>query len=133
MTGEAGEPEIIFTPEVVIKFLVFNEPFFISGHLWFLFSLLYAYVCMYICRDKLAILNNRKLFILMSALFYVVYFVLSYGFYSMRIEIPNCVYRNFLFGGISLMLLGYLFHRNQKKIIRRVQPCWMYILIVSGR
>lgn len=32
----------------ITKFLIFNEPFFISGHLWFLFALLYSYFLMYI-------------------------------------------------------------------------------------
>lgn len=114
----------------ITKFLIFNEPFFISGHLWFLFALLYSYFLMYIVYKYIG-LNSILTKVLAGVLLFT-YFAVSYGFHLYGVKIPNCVYRNFLLEGFPLMLLGYYIHENQLKIISKITKIRILLLLSSG-
>ena len=77
-------------PEIV-NWLIFNRPVLISGHLWFLFALLYDYILFSLVhRLKLETLATYMIPILIIA-----YIVLAQGTHLAGIKIPNMMYRNF--------------------------------------
>lgn len=95
-----------------LKFLLFNEPNFVAGQLWFLFALFYVYVLWAITdRLKLYRFAYPMIPVLLSA-----YLLLAQGAYCLGFRIPNYLYRNFLIEGFPLFLLGHLIHHNQTKI-----------------
>ena len=96
----------------VAAFLLFNLPIGISSHLWFLFALLYVYVFYYIiCRFRI----TRLAYPLAVCLF-VVYFILAQGAWLIGIDVPNCVYRNWLVEGFPFFMAGMWIHKHKERI-----------------
>lgn len=122
-------PELTWWKHVLILVL-FNQPLLISGHLWFLFALLYAYILMSVVYKNVG-LNSRYLPIVICILL-VMYFAISYGAYLLGIDIPNCIYRNFFFEGFPLMLLGYYFHKKQEQLLGGMTDVKIWVLLFIG-
>ena len=96
----------------IINWLVFNQPFLISGHLWFLFALLYDYVLF-------SLVNKMKLTTLapyMIVVLIVAYICLAQGAHLAGMKISNMFYRNFLIEGFPLFMLGYWLHSTNDKV-----------------
>lgn len=95
----------------LLSFVVFNSPVFVSGHLWFLFALIYVYLAA-------ALLVRLKLFRhaeVIGAALLICHFLLAYGFFLMGKSLPGGAYRNFLFEGLPFFLMGNLFSRRQPR------------------
>ncbi len=93
-------------------FGIFNQPFIIEGHLWFLFALLYDYfVFGFVWKaDKI------NLFYRISVILLVVYACLAQGAHLFGVKIPNMYYRNWLIEGLPFFFAGHWIHANQDKI-----------------
>ncbi len=91
-----------FSAKDVLDWLLFNQPFIIPGHLWFLFALLYDYVLYaFVVRYYL----HKPAYWLIPVLF-VVYILLAQVAHLYGVKIPNMYYRNFLIEGFPLFMLG---------------------------
>ena len=109
-----------------VKLLVFNEPNFVAGQLWFLFALLYDYLLW-------ALVDRFKLYrvaYLLIPILILVYILLAQGASLAGIWIPNYLYRNFLIEGFPLFMLGHWIHRNQERL-RLSTPVLLVIFIAS--
>lgn len=102
----------VVTRNDVLSFGLFNQPFIIVGHLWFLFALLYDYLAFgFIWKyDKI------KLFYCISFFLIVVYICLAQGGHLCGIKIQNMYYRNWLIEGFPFFFAGHWIHANQDKI-----------------
>lgn len=112
--------------------LIFNQPVIISGHLWFLFALLYDYILVSIFDSKRIHNQQYKL----GAIVLVLLFILGQGCHLLGIQIPipefvrnsfgheipqfanipNFVYRNWLIEGLAFFMLGRWIKENKDKI-----------------
>lgn len=97
----------------IVNWLAFNQPFLISGHLWFLFALLYDYI-LFSLVNKMK-LTNLAIYIII--VFIVAYICLAQGAYLAGLKIPNMFYRNFLIEGFPLFMLGYWLHSTNDKVM----------------
>ena len=118
----------VISLSMVKNWLVFNQPAIVSGHLWFLFALLYCYMLF-------AIINRFKL---VSVAIYLIpvliaaYIVLAQGAHLAGVKLPNRVYRNFLIEGFPLFMFGYWLHRNATKVIERCHDTWLVVLLTAS-
>jgi len=96
----------------VLTWLVFNKPFIIGGHLWFLFALLYAYVFYGILER----LNLRKFAYVLACILFVVYVCLAQGAHLAGVHVSNHFYRNWLIEAFPFLMLGQWIHENQDRI-----------------
>lgn len=87
----------------------FNRPLVISGHLWFLFALLYDYVLISIM-DRTKV---RQYQFVLGGVSMVLLFLLGQGIHLLGIHVPNFVYRNWLIEGAAFFLLGRWIRANQ--------------------
>lgn len=94
-----------FNVRRIAKWLLFNELSFV-GHLWYFYALLYVFVILYIIRKwkRMDIAYRVLPFLFLGN------YVLSF--------LGNCIYyRNFLFTGLSYVLLGCLFRNYEKRLL----------------
>ena len=110
----------------IVNWLVFNRPVtLISGHLWFLFALLYDYILFslaYRLRIVTAVICTVPILIL-------AYIVLAQGAHLAGVKIPNMIYRNFLIEGLPLFMSGYWLHQNSAKVIAKCSDGWLLFLL----
>ena len=112
----------------IVNWLIFNRSVFISGHLWFLFALLYDYILFsLVYRLRLVTAAIYTIPILILA-----YIVLAQGAHIAGIKIPNMIYRNFLIEGFPLFMLGYWFHQNYAKVTARCGNGWLLSLLCAS-
>jgi hypothetical protein len=104
--------EYVITRYKMLAFGVFNQPFIIVGHLWFLFALLYDYFAFGLVSKG----DKIKLFYYISAVLFVLYVSLAQGAHLCGIKIPNMYYRNWLIEGLPFFFAGHWIHANQDKI-----------------
>ena len=97
---------------ILIKWIVFNKPYFIAGQLWFLFALLYDYILFAIV-DKFKLHKIAFIFIPIGIILYI---SLAQGAHLIGFSVPNYIYRNFLIEGFPLFSLGYFIHKHQNRI-----------------
>lgn len=50
----------------------------------------------------------------------------------MDIDIPNCLYRNFLLEALPLMLLGYSIHKNESFLLKKFSARSAGALLIAG-
>ncbi len=101
-----------FSAKDVLDWLLFNKPFIISGHLWFLFALLYDYVLYaFVVRYHL----HRTSYWLIPVLL-ATYIILAQGAHLYEVKIPNMYYRNFLIEGFPLFMLGNFLRRYEARV-----------------
>ena len=116
----------------VAVWVVFNQPYIIKGHLWFLFALLYDYILVSLFDGK-RIHNKQYLF---GAISLGLLFVLGQGFHLLGVQIPipefirgsfgreipsvtyipNFIYRNWLIEGLAFFMLGRWIKENSDKV-----------------
>ena len=124
--------------------LVFNQPYVISGHLWFLFALLYDYILVSVFDGK-KIHNKQYLF---GAISMALLFVLGQGVHLLGVQIPipeavrgsfgreipqfvripNFIYRNWLIEGFAFFMLGRWIKENKDSV--NISNVALYIIIV---
>lgn len=90
----------------ILVWICLNQPVIVNGSLWFLFALLYVYIA-YACLSKL---HMVKFAYKMIPVLFCGYILLAQGMHLINIQVPNCVYRNFLFEGIPFFMLGHWLH-----------------------
>lgn len=112
----------------IVNWLVFNQPFLISGHLWFLFALLYDYILF-------SLINKTKLItasIYTIPIFIIAYVILAQGANLAGVKIPNMIYRNFLIEGFPLFMIGFWLHsRNDNVTVYCKDGILLLLLSVS--
>jgi surface polysaccharide O-acyltransferase-like enzyme len=96
----------------VLTWFVFNKPFIIAGHLWFLFALLYAYIFY----GLLERFNLRKFAYVLACIMFVVYVCLAQGAHLAGVHVSNHFYRNWLIEAFPFFMLGHWIHENQDRI-----------------
>lgn len=96
----------------IFDWIVFNQPWIISGHLWFLFALLYVYLFYGFLESN----GLRKFAYILAAILFAGYVCLAQGAYLMEVNIPNIYYRNWLIEGFPFFMLGHWIHEKQEKI-----------------
>lgn len=107
-----GSQHISVTPYSIAAFLILNLPIGISSHLWFLFALLYVYCFYYIlCRFRIT-----RLAYPLAICMFVVYFILAQGAWLVGLDVPNCVYRNWLIEGFPFFMAGMWIHEHKDRI-----------------
>ena len=94
------------------SWILFNQPYYIAGQLWFLYALLYDYIIFAII-DKL---HWQKLVNVIIPVGIAAYILLAQGAHLMGKSIPNMIYRNFLIEGLPLFCLGYRLRLHRNKI-----------------
>ena len=109
----------------LFDFVFFNEPVIISGHLWFLFALLYTYVVFGFVYKSWNFEKFRKI----SPFFLVVVFICGQVFYNFGINIPNHFYRNFLFEAIPFFIVGYNIRINHEKLMNKFSNKSLLIIL----
>lgn len=95
-----------------IKWVLFNQPVRISGHLWFLFALLYVYV-LYGAVERLGLTGTAYKSI---PVLLVLYTLLAQGAHLAGYDIPNMYYRNWLIEGFPYFMMGHWIHKNQESL-----------------
>ena len=96
----------------IFDWIVFNQPWVLSGHLWFLFALLYVYIFYGIFECN----GLRKYAYIIAAVMFVVYICLAQGAYLIGVTIPNIYYRNWIVEGFPFFMLGHWIHENHDRI-----------------
>ena len=100
------------TPLRVAIWVGFNEPFYISGHLWFLFALLYDYI-LFALLDKLRLTKYVPIFVCAATLLYI---FCAQGAVLVGLYIPRIIYRSFILEGLAFFGAGFWLRDNYKKI-----------------
>lgn len=110
----------------VFAFGIFNQPFIVVGHLWFLFALLYDYLAFGLIwkADKI------NWFYCLSAVLIVVYICIAQGAHLLGLKIQNMYYRNWLVEGLPFFFAGHWIHAHQDKI-RISDKMLVFIILVS--
>lgn len=95
------------TPFDIVTFILFNGPVFFSGHLWFLFALLYVYLAYAVMiRLRLTRINRVVCVLLLAG-----HFSIAYGLNWLGHPLPSGAYRNWAFEGLPFFLIGHEFFR----------------------
>lgn len=111
-----------------INWLIFNQPVLISGHLWFLYALLYDYI-LFSLAYRLKLVTKAMYMIPILILAYI---ALAQAAHLAGVKIPNMIYRNFLIEGFPLFMSGYWLHQNSAKIIAKCSDGWLlFFLCIS--
>jgi surface polysaccharide O-acyltransferase-like enzyme len=112
---------------MLTNWLVFNQPVIISGHLWFLFALLYTYI-LFAVADRLKLTRFANWLVSVLILAYV---GLAQGLHLAGVKVPNMVYRNFLIEGFPLFMLGHWLHSHEAKIIEFCSDKALWLTLVA--
>lgn len=112
----------------IVNWLVFNQPVLISGHLWFLFALLYDYI-LFSLADRLKLTTVA---IGMIPCLILAYIALAQGVHLVGIKLPNMIYRNFLIEGFPLFMGGYWLHLNSAKVTAKFSDRWLLFLFCAS-
>jgi len=104
----ARDRGISITLTEVIQWLMFNDPIIIVGQMWFLFALLYDYLCFAFIEK----LNITKCTLYLIPVLFLAYIVLAQVMYIIGFSIPNMYYRNWLIEGLLFFSIGYWIHRR---------------------
>lgn len=112
------------TADDLLKWVLWNVPYYIAGQMWFLFALLYDYV-IFACIEKLC---WQKIINVIIPVGIVAYILLAQVAHLIGINVPNMIYRNYLIEGLPLFSFGYWLHRHQEKI--QIPNKWLLAGIV---
>ena len=102
----------------------FNDPYYVSGHLWFLFALLYDYF-LFSLLDKLKLTKYAGVIVCIAISLYI---LCAQGAALAGFYIPKIVYRSFLIEGVAFFGAGFWLRDNREKI--RVPNLVNVILLV---
>lgn len=101
-------------PILALRLLVFNKPVY-SGHLWYLWAMLYVYVA-FLLATKRGI--KEKTIFKASFILLAVHILLGEGLSVFGVTIPNMIIRNFAFMGLPFFGLGLFVKKHESKICR---------------
>lgn len=112
-----GRLQINISTENILYLIGSNACYFYSKSqpLWFLFSLIYVYI--FFCLLVLCRVQFKNLFYIASVLFVILFilqFLFAKGYFT-----NNFVYRNWLFEGVPIMIIGMLLRKNADKFIMK--------------
>lgn len=116
------------TPLNLALWVVFNNPCYINGALWFLFALIYTYLA-YAFMVKRG-LTKHKLPICIILL--VCHFALAYLPAVLHIRGVKSLYRNWLFEGLAFFLLGRILSERTAARPAEYRPGLWALLIFGG-
>lgn len=117
---------IDFSKSSVLYWILFNKTFVIPSPLWFLFALLYVYI-FYAFVQKL---NLYKFAYISIPILIFGYIVLAQGMHLIGKNIPNMIYKNFLFEGFPFFMLGHFLHYKEEKICNYFKNIVLLILFI---
>lgn len=110
--------------DTLVKFFVFNVTVS-SGHLWYLFAILYVYLIFYFVTIKQI---REDLVFLVSLLLLLLHLLLGECLSAFGIVLSNVYIRNFALMGIPFFGLGLLARKYKKKF--QIIPG--YVLFIAG-
>ena len=114
-------------PGTYINLLIFNEPVS-SGHLWYLFAVLYVYVIFYfVTKFKI----KEKVIFIVSAFLLLAHILLGEGLSILGIEVSVPIVRNFALMGIPFFTLGLLVKKCEDKV-RNIPNCLIFVFALIG-
>lgn len=118
---------IYTNPSTIANFLLFNVTIS-SGHLWYLFAILYVYAIYYFVT---LMRINERIFFVFSFLLLLLHIFLSDVLLILGISLPIKFTRNFLLMGIPFFTLGLFIRKHENKF--RNIPNYVFIIsIVTG-
>ena len=120
--------QLAFSLGGLCKWLLFNQPIIISGHLWFLYALLYDYVLYAL----IVRFRFQKLAYWLIPVLFIVYIAMAQGAHLYGLKIPNMYYRNFLIEGLLLFMLGNWLHRNESNITKLLSDKILLIILAMS-
>lgn len=112
----------------IVAFIGFNQLIYSSGHLWFLFALLYCYIIM-------ILINKYHIYqIAYTSIPFLLICNLGIRIYSTieEVNVPWCITRNFFLTGMPFILLGNLIHRYKKDKVDKISIHSTIIMVVFG-
>lgn len=80
--------------------------------MWFLFALLYDYLCFAIIEKS----NTTKYTCYLIPVLCVAYIILAQGMHLVGVFVPNMYYRNWLIEGLLFFSIGYWIHRSWNNV-----------------
>lgn len=93
-----------FNLKKIGTWILFNDiP--VSGHLWYFYALLYAFLIFYILKK----LKHINILFKIAPLLFLCNYLLSFG--------PMIYYRNFLFTGLPYVVLGCLLRKHEEHLL----------------
>ncbi len=104
----------ILHPVMILRLIVFNKPVS-SGHLWYLWAMLYVYFVFYFITKRK--FEENKIFKL-SVFLLALHILLGEGLSLFGITIPIMVIRNFAFMGFPLFAFGLFIKKHRDRICR---------------
>lgn len=112
---------------MILRLLVFNKPVS-SGHLWYLWAMLYVYVIFYFITKRDV---KEKTVFRISFVLLPLHLLLGEGLSAFGVALPNMIIRNFAFMGFPLFGLGLFVRKHQDKI-RRIPNYALIPAVVIG-
>lgn len=117
---------IVITKSQILYWILFNQPFLIAGQLWFLFALLYVYIIFAFVQR----LNLYKVSYILIPILMFGYIILAQGMHLAGKSVTNMIYRNFLFEGFPLFMLGHFLHYKEEKISNYFKNTTLLIMLI---
>ena len=96
----------------LLKLVLLNIPL-CAVHLWYLYAILYVYVCYLI---ELVFKINKKIVFVISFLLLILHVLLGEGLAICKINVPISIVRNFALMGIPFFGLGLLVNKYRHKL-----------------
>lgn len=125
--GILSHLRIMFNTKTLVVWFFLNQDPFVNI-MWFTSALLYCYLIF-------AIVNHFRCFriaYISIPVLLICYFFMGNVLGIFGVEIAKYYYRNFLFMGLPLFLLGHWFHRNEVNIMRRLTPKFSIGVLALG-
>ena len=99
---------------MILRLLVFNKPVS-SGHLWYLWAILYVYIIYYFVTKRGV---KEKTIFRISFVLLPLHLLLGEGLSVFNVSLPNMIIRNFAFMGLPLFGLGLFVRKHRNKICK---------------
>ncbi len=110
--------------EMIIKYVVFNNPIFSGGHLWFILALLYVYIYVFL------IIRFRKNDLLLNLIFSMLLIAFA-AVIDIVGDFSQVITRNWLFYGLPCFFIGVFIGKKQDKIRNIKLIYYLAILVLS--
>lgn len=114
-------------PKALFKLVVLNEPIS-SGHLWYLFAILYVYL-IFLCLTKFHV--DEKYIFTAALILMALHIILGEGLSIGGAKISIQLVRNFLLMGFPFFVMG-LFVKKYENKLRSIANKWLVIMLVLG-
>ena len=114
-------------PKALFKLVVLNEPIS-SGHLWYLFAMLYVYL-IFLVLTKFHV--GEKYIFTAALILMVAHVILGEGLSVGGIKVSIQLVRNFLLMGFPFFVMGLFLKKHENKL-RSIANKWLFIMSVLG-